>query len=46
MRNAAIKFSMKQGYHATFISEVANEADLMKGSLYKGKEELLSTSFN
>jgi AcrR family transcriptional regulator len=33
---------MKQGYHATSISEVANEAGITKGSLCKGKEELLS----
>lgn len=42
---AAMTLFIKQGYHATSISDVANQAGISKGLLYnyyKGKEELLA----
>ncbi|CAH0172687.1 TetR/AcrR family transcriptional regulator [Peribacillus sp. Bi134] len=45
IRTAAMELFMKQGYYATSISEIANQAGISKGLLYnyyKGKEELLS----
>lgn len=42
---AAMELFIKQGYHATSISDVAKKAGISKGLLYnyyKGKEELLS----
>ncbi|ATO28727.1 TetR family transcriptional regulator [Bacillus atrophaeus] len=46
IRSAAMRLFIKQGYHATSISDVAKEAGISKGLLYnyyKGKEELLAT---
>jgi AcrR family transcriptional regulator len=45
IRTAAMELFMKQGYYATSISDIANQAGISKGLLYnyyKGKEELLS----
>jgi len=42
----AMELFIKQGYHATSISDIAKEAGISKGLLYnyfKGKEELLAT---
>ncbi|MTW85726.1 TetR family transcriptional regulator [Virgibacillus dakarensis] len=42
---AAMELFIRQGYHATSISDVAKQAGISKGLLYnyyKGKEELLS----
>lgn len=46
IRTTAMELFMKQGYHATSISDVAKQAGISKGLLYnyfKGKEELLAT---
>lgn len=43
---SAMESFIKQGYHATSISDIAKEAGISKGLLYnyfKGKEELLAT---
>ncbi len=43
---AAMELFIKQGYHATSISDIAIQAGVSKGLLYnyfKGKEELLAT---
>ncbi|MFD2639554.1 TetR/AcrR family transcriptional regulator [Piscibacillus salipiscarius] len=45
----AMELFIRQGYHATSISAVANEAGISKGLLYnyyKGKEELIATMVN
>ncbi|MGC4376671.1 TetR/AcrR family transcriptional regulator [Fictibacillus sp. Mic-4] len=44
--SAAMRQFIKQGYHATSISDIAKAAGISKGLLYnyfKGKEELLAT---
>ncbi|RAL22006.1 TetR/AcrR family transcriptional regulator [Thermoflavimicrobium daqui] len=46
IRNAALELFIRQGYHATSISDIAEKAGISKGLLYnyfKGKEELLAT---
>lgn len=46
IRNAALDLFIRQGYHATSISDIAEKAGISKGLLYnyfKGKEELLAT---
>ncbi|SFQ12692.1 regulatory protein, tetR family [Salibacterium halotolerans] len=46
IQKAAMALFIRQGYHATSISDVAKEAGISKGLLYnyyKGKEELLAT---
>ncbi|MGP4039632.1 TetR/AcrR family transcriptional regulator [Gracilibacillus sp. D59] len=46
IRHKAMKLFIKQGYHATSISDIAKEAEISKGLLYnyfKGKEDLLAT---
>lgn len=43
---ASMELFIKQGYHATSISDIAEQAGISKGLLYnyfKGKEELLAT---
>lgn len=43
--NAAMDLFIRQGYHATSISDIANQARISKGLLYnyyKGKEDLLA----
>jgi len=45
IRTAAMELFIKQGYYATSISDIANQAGISRGllySYYKGKEELLS----
>ncbi len=46
IRHKAMDLFIKQGYHASSISDIAKEAGISKGLLYnyfKGKEDLLAT---